>query len=432
MKPVTYFLNLLLLLCGGFTVTTAQSFVLTTPDISPKSAVFQTIGVTEVSVSYNRPSVKGRKIWGELVPYQAIWRAGANGNTTIQFSENVKIEGKELPAGKYGFHVLPMESKTVLIFSKNADDWGNSNYSENADALRVEIHPAEADKFYEHLTFTFDDLKNNSATCALQWERKKFPFKIETDVHQAVLAKMRSELQAKPGFTWLGWHEAAKYCLTNKVNLEEGLGWASRSVFINPNNFNLITKAELVGEIKEPGDETKKKEATLAALDSDLAAINCTWKEYDAAAKYALKLKNHTRASDWSSKAIAQSSNMTTLMTKVQILEETGKEKEAQKLRQEAIRVATNTELNNYGYQLLYGGKEKESLEIFEANTQRHPADPNVWDSLGEAYYTNNMKDKSVAAFKKSLSLNPPDNVKANTMNFLRLMNVKIEEENRP
>jgi hypothetical protein len=158
---------------------------------SLKASVMQRLGIdTDITIEYSRPGVKGRKIWGELVPYGMApgnqysnekpypWRAGANENTTIEFSKDVLIEGNKLPAGKYGIHMIPSEKDWIIIFSKNNSAWGSFSYNQEEDALRVTVTPVEA-PHKEWLMFGFDDLAGTSATAFLHWESLKVPFKIE-------------------------------------------------------------------------------------------------------------------------------------------------------------------------------------------------------------------------------------------------------------
>jgi len=156
---------------------------------SPMASVMQRIGPdTDVTITYNRPGVKGRKIWGELVPYGLApanqyapkpfpWRAGANATTTIEFSKPVKIQGKELQAGKYGLHMIPEQDKDwTIIFSKNSSGWGSFSYKEEEDALRVTVKPVAEAAFTEWLEFGFENLSATGATCYLRWEKLKIPF----------------------------------------------------------------------------------------------------------------------------------------------------------------------------------------------------------------------------------------------------------------
>lgn len=158
---------------------------------SLNAGVTQRLGMdTDITIEYSRPGVKGRKIWGELVPYGMNpgneysenrpypWRAGADENTTIAFNKDILVEGKPLPAGKYGIHMIPGEKEWVIIFSKNHSAWGSFEYQEEEDALRVTVTPAKA-PHEEWLMYGFEDLAGTSATAYLRWEQLKVPFKIQ-------------------------------------------------------------------------------------------------------------------------------------------------------------------------------------------------------------------------------------------------------------
>jgi hypothetical protein len=159
--------------------------------VSLKASVTQRLGAdTDITIDYSRPGVKGRKIWGELVPYGMApgnkysknkpypWRAGANENTTIEFNNDLLIEGQKLAAGKYGIHMIPSETDWILIFSKNDSAWGSYSYNEQEDALRVTVKGEKA-PHQEWLLFGFGDLTGTAATAYLHWEELKVPFKIE-------------------------------------------------------------------------------------------------------------------------------------------------------------------------------------------------------------------------------------------------------------
>jgi len=158
---------------------------------SLQASVMQRLGMnTDITIQYGRPGAKGRKIWGEVVPYGMApgnqysegkpfpWRAGANENTTIELSKNVLIEGKKLAAGKYGIHMIPSEKEWIIIFSKNSTGWGSFAYNQKEDALRVTVTPVKAPHM-EWLMYGFDALAGTSATAYLHWESLKVPFKIE-------------------------------------------------------------------------------------------------------------------------------------------------------------------------------------------------------------------------------------------------------------
>jgi hypothetical protein len=149
--------------------------------ISPKASISQTVGFTDVTISYSRPGVKGRKIWGGLVPYDKVWRAGANEATKITFSTDVIIEGHKLPAGSYGFFAIPGRNEWTLIFNKVADQWGAFEYNEAEDALRITVKP-EKGNFTEWLRYGITKISDTTATVSLIWENLKVPFKLEVKI----------------------------------------------------------------------------------------------------------------------------------------------------------------------------------------------------------------------------------------------------------
>ena len=153
--------------------------------VSPKAEVSQTIGLTEVSISYSRPGVKGREIWGGLVPYNKVWRTGANEATKITFSTDVKINGKKLKKGVYAFFAIPTKKEWTLIFNSVADQWGAFTYNEAKDVLSVKVKPVSGN-FSEWLYYSFTDMdvkkrgNPNSAVVSLNWGKLKVPFTVET------------------------------------------------------------------------------------------------------------------------------------------------------------------------------------------------------------------------------------------------------------
>lgn len=239
----------------------------TTPSGGNKKAwVGEQIGLTNVDIHYDRPAVKGRegKIWGQLVhtgftdqgfgsSKLAPWRAGANENTTIHFSTDVKVEGKELPSGTYGLFIAYDPNESTVIFSKNSISWGSYFYDEKEDALRVKVKPVPTDKSIEWLKYEFSDQTDSTATVNLLWEKLSIPFKVEVDVVNAQLATFRNELRNRKGFTWQTWDQAAQWCLQNNTNLEEALKWsdsATSPIFGGNNHFQpFATKAGLLTKI---------------------------------------------------------------------------------------------------------------------------------------------------------------------------------------
>jgi hypothetical protein len=209
-----------------------------TPRPSPDATVTQMIGVTEIKIDYSSPGVKGRKVWGELVPFGEIWRTGANEATTITFSDPVKINGIELPAGTYGIHTIPNESEWEFIFSKNTKIDGSSNFNKDNEVLRVKAKPEEH-HFMERMTFLFADVTDNSASVNLLWDKVEVSFNIETSTQELFLSKAREQLSWSPTF------QAAQYCLTTNTNLEEAYKWIEASCLINEVYWNTRVKAQI-------------------------------------------------------------------------------------------------------------------------------------------------------------------------------------------
>jgi len=336
----------------------ASAQPVTTPRTpSPGASVTQTIGISTVTVNYSRPSVKGREVWGQLVPYglnlqpggngiPAPWRAGANENTTIKFSDDATVEGKPVPAGVYGlFFVVNQDNTAELILSMDHQSWGNFFYEPTHDLLHVKIQLRET-PFTEMLTYDFINSTKNSSELVLNWEKKQFPVKIEFDVDKIVMANAEAELKSAKGFGWQAYVSAANYAVQNKINYEQALKWADQAITIN-NSF-------------------------------------------------------------------------ATLNTKSNVLRAMGKTEEAEKVVNDAIPISTENELNLYGYQLMNNGQVDKAIEVLTLNTKRFPKSANCFDSLGEAYATKGDSKNAIANFKRSLSMNPPANVRANSEKFLK------------
>lgn len=246
--------------------STAQSNI-TTPTASHKSMVMQRLGLTDITIRYHSPSVKSREIWGKLVPYNEVWRCGAEENTTIEFSTDVKIEGQTLKAGKYGFHTIPTADEWTIIFSNNHTSWGSYFYAEKEDALRVKVKPTSS-PMEEWLKYDFNYLSFNSLEIALKWEKLKVAFKVEADVHTIVLANMRNQLRGIDAFYWEGWAIAAQYCLQNNINYEEALQWANSSIQNGANFTNTSLKAQLLEKLgkKAEADQAMKEALQTATV----------------------------------------------------------------------------------------------------------------------------------------------------------------------
>ena len=270
-KNVTVFLIAFVFCCFDLPLVSSAQYGaggLHMPFESQKASIGQTIGLTDIEINYHRPAVKGRKIWGDLVPFDGgvpiPWRAGANENTTISFSTDVTIEGKPLPAGLYGLHMIPGEKEWIIAFSKNNTSWGSFSYDQKEDALRVTVKP-QAAEFSEFLTYEFSDPQTDKALAVLHWEKLKVGFMIAVDLHETILASMRRELRSTPGFSWVAFNDAANYCADENINFEEAIKWANRSITANENFFNLETLAQLQKKTGKPEENEKTMQRAMNA-----------------------------------------------------------------------------------------------------------------------------------------------------------------------
>lgn len=249
------------LLALNLVASAAVAQQLQLPRPSPNASVSQTIGVTEVTLHYSRPGVKGRKIWGDLVPYGEVWRTGANENTTIRFSTAVKIGGKELPAGLYGLQTIPTAVQWTIIFSKDADQWGAFSYKQEDDALRITAKP-EAAEFRERMGFDFEDVTDTSAKLVMRWEKLQVPFTIEVDTPKLAVAAVKDSL--RPG-TFV---QAANWCVQNNTCLDDASRWLDASIALDPNFGNQRAKAMLLAKQNDYKGAVTWAEKALAAAKS--------------------------------------------------------------------------------------------------------------------------------------------------------------------
>ena len=287
-----------------------------------KAATVQFIGPVRVSIEYSSPKVHGPdgkdrrgQIWGKLVPYGLTdlgfgnnkpdpWRAGANENTVFEVSHDVTIEGKALPAGRYGLHMIAGPEEWTLILSKNSSAWGSFFYDDSQDALRVTVKPVKHD-YREWLTYEFTARRPEEATAELQWEDLAVPWTIKVpNVNEIYLSKLRQELTTVPGFSYQGYAAAAQFTVQSGADLEQGLKWADAAIsmpFIGQKNF-------------------------------------------------------------------------TTLNTKAQVLAKMGRNEEAGKIMQTALRLPETTvfEIHQYGRQLIAEKKTAEALAVFQLNAERN------------------------------------------------------------
>jgi tetratricopeptide (TPR) repeat protein len=322
-----------------------------------KAAVVQYIGPVRVSIQYSSPKVHGPdgkdrrgQIWGNLVPYGLAdlgfgngkpdpWRAGANENTVFEVSNDVTIEGKTLPAGRYGLHMIAGPEEWTLILSKNASAWGSFFYDDTLDALRVTVKPKKHE-YREWLTYEFSERRPDEATAELQWEDLAVPWTIKVpNVNDIYLSKLRQELTTVPGFSYQGYDAAAQFTVQSGAGLEDGLRWAEAAVsmpFIGQENFS-------------------------------------------------------------------------TLSTKAQVLAKMGRNEEAGKLMQAALKLPGTTplEIHQYGRQLLAEKKPAEALAVFQTNAQRNGDAWPVHVGLARGYAATGETKKALEHAKIAVSQAP-------------------------
>ena len=240
---------------------TGETLMLNLPRASQHALVTQRIGITDITVNYHRPLANGRQIWGKVVPYGQVWRAGANENTTITFSDPVTVEGQALDKGTYGLHMIPGENQWTVIFSKNSTSWGAFTYKQDEDALRVTVKP-QAAEVHDALTYDFDDVKADSTVVTMRWEKVAVPFKVEVKVNDIVTAAIHRQLHGLNQYYWEGWDDAAGYLLANKINLDEALQDEDQSIQAEERYDNLMQKSKILDAMgRKPDADTFRAKA---------------------------------------------------------------------------------------------------------------------------------------------------------------------------
>ncbi len=251
-------------LCAITLSAQAQFHTLKMPQASVDVTETQQLGVTEITIDYSSPRVNGRDVWNNpnIIPQNAdpiAWRAGANMNTTISFSTDVNINGSALPAGKYGFHIVPENEKYTLVFAHANDLWGSYYLDMDRDVALKVVVQSEACAFSEKLDYEFIYQSDSSVVIGLEWAEQRIPFTVSVDLNGTVLTSLRSELRGINTYRWQAWNDAANWCLNRNVNLEEALEWADRSIdggfggFGGDRNINnMLTKGRLELALDKP------------------------------------------------------------------------------------------------------------------------------------------------------------------------------------
>ena len=239
--------------------------ILTLPEVSQRARVMQRIGLTNITIDYHRPLVNNRKIWGGIVPYGQVWRAGADENTIITFTDPVSVEGQALAKGVYGLHMIPGESEWTVIFSKNSTSWGSFSYNQAEDALRVTVKARPEDP-HEALTYDFDEVKPDSAVVLMAWEKLAVPFRVSVNVNEVVQQSLKDQLRGGVQYIWEGWDEAASYLLAKNIDLPTALTYSDKSIQNEERFDNLLTKSRVLAALNRNEDAaaTLKKALPMA------------------------------------------------------------------------------------------------------------------------------------------------------------------------
>jgi len=239
---------------------------------NPRATITEEIGITSITIKYSRPDVNGRegKIWGTLVTYgftsqnlntnknDMPWRAGANETTMITFEHDVKVEGKDIKAGTYGLYMAVYADRATIIFSKQADTWGSFFYEEKNDVLRVDVKSVALDKSVEYLKYEFIEHKEKYCVIAMQWEKLSIPFRVDVDVDNIVLARMRDQVAGQRGFNPLLLTAAANYFINKNINLDEALAWSQRA-----GSFKSFSTLNTLGTAYTKVNKLKEADSTM-------------------------------------------------------------------------------------------------------------------------------------------------------------------------
>jgi hypothetical protein len=356
------------LLLFSVNILSAQNLTSLPDGGNKKASVSERIGITDVTLHYDRPAVKGRegKIWGQLVPYgftdlgfgtskAAPWRAGANENTSISFSTDAMVEGKPIAAGVYGLFIAMGENDATVIFSRNSTSWGSFFYDPKEDALRVTVKTVPVTESVERLKFEFTDQKENSAVISLAWEKLRIPFTVSVDYLKTQLESYKKELRSDKGFDKDAWVQAINFCVNNNINLEEALQWSDYAIngsFVGQKTFN-------------------------------------------------------------------------TLSARAAVLNKLGRGPEAAQLMKEAMPLANMQDLHAYGRRLIRDKKPAEALEAFKLNAQKNP---NVYTTnmgLTRGYAANGDFKKASKYAKLAFTQAPDKESKDAVENYIKMLDEK-------
>ncbi|MDI1321292.1 MAG: DUF2911 domain-containing protein [Algoriphagus sp.] len=272
-QKITFTLAILLL--AGMSVFAQQ---IQMPQASPSAKIAQKVGLTDVTVDYSRPSTKGRKIFGELVPFGEVWRTGANGATIISFSTDVEIDGKKVPQGQYALYAIPGKSEWTIILSKDTKLWGAIGYDPKNDLMRFQVEPSKLSRVYETFEISFNNMTDNGADLSIKWEQTRVDFRIVTQVDAIVMAQIKELVIDKNATDPTLLYSAASYYFTNQKDIPMAYTWITKSVESDPKYWTVHLKAKIelaLGMKTEALESAKKsKELAIEAKNPDYVSLN--------------------------------------------------------------------------------------------------------------------------------------------------------------
>jgi hypothetical protein len=246
----------------------ANAQQLKVPALSPAATLKQSVALSEISIDYSRPSVRGRVIYGDIVPFGKVWRTGANASTKITFGEDVKLDGNPVPAGMYALYTIPDKDEWTIILNKNTTLWGSDGYKQEEDYLRFKVKTAALSNKVESFTFNFSDLAATSANIEILWEQTRVAFVVTVDIDAKVMKNIETTLATdkRP------YYQAATYYYDNDKDMKQALAWVNKAAENNPKAYwVLMLKAKIQVKLKDisGANTTAQKVITMAKADND-------------------------------------------------------------------------------------------------------------------------------------------------------------------
>lgn len=267
--------TLAILLLAGMSAFAQQ---IEMPQASPSAKIAQKVGLTDVTVDYSRPSTKGRKIFGELVPFGEVWRTGANGATVISFSTDVEIDGKKVPKGQYALYSIPGKSEWTIILSKDTKLWGAIGYDPKNDLMRFQVEPNKLSRVYETFEISFNNMTDNGADLSIKWDQTRVDFSIVTQVDAIVMAQIKELVIDTNTTDATLLYSAASYYFANQKDIPMAYTWITKSVESDPKYWTVHLKAKIelaLGMKTEALESAKKsKELAIEAKNPDYVSLN--------------------------------------------------------------------------------------------------------------------------------------------------------------